>query len=113
MLRRSLLIFTAILLYFGVTSSAFSSSLNEHEEECYAVAMVAYDTVINSNLGLPLDVIIDSMVKNNSEDTSVIFQDFLMLVVMDAYNWQGTPHTYAVKALYQCASKHSDVAHVY
>ena len=113
MLRRSFLILTAILLYLNA-GSAFSSSLNQHEEECYAVAMVAYDTVINSSLGLPLDEIIDSMVKNNSnEETSVIYQDFLMLVVMDAYNWQGTPHTYAVKALYQCASSHSDVAHVY
>lgn len=112
MFKRSILILTAVLLNLYVTN-VFSSSLNQHEEECYAVAMVAYDTVINSNLGLPLDEIIDSMVKNNSPDTIDIYQDFLMLVVMDAYNWQGSPHTYAVKALYQCAANHSDVAHTY
>jgi len=112
MLKRTFLILTAVLLYLNV-ANAFSSTLNQHEEECYAVAMVAYDTVINSNLGLPLDEIIDSMVKNNSPDTIDIYQDFLMLVVMDAYNWQGSPHTYAVKALFQCAAKHSEVAHNY
>ena len=112
MLRRSFLVLAAFFLCLNA-GNALSSSLNQHEEECYAVAMVAYDTVINSSLGLPLDEIIDSMVKNNSEETSVIYQDFLMLVVMDAYNWQGTPHTYAVKALFQCAANHSDVAHTY
>ena len=112
MLRRSFLVLVALILCLNA-SNVLSSSLNQHEEECYAVAMVAYDTVINSSLGLPLDEIIDSMVRNNSEDTSVIYQDFLMLVVMDAYNWQGSPHTYAVKALFQCAANHSDVAHKY
>jgi len=112
MLKRSLMILAAVLLYLNATN-VFSSSLSQHEEECYAVAMVAYDTVINSNLGLPLDEIIDSMVANNSPDTIDIYQDFLMLVVMDAYNWQGTPHTYAVKALFQCAASHSNVAHNY
>jgi len=112
MLRRSFLVLVALFLCLNA-SNVLSSSLNQHEEECYAVAMVAYDTVINSSLGLPLDEIIDSMVRNNSEDTSVIYQDFLMLVVMDAYNWQGSPHTYAVKALFQCAANHSDIAHKY
>ena len=112
MLRRPILMFIMALLCLGA-NNVLSDSLNQHEEECYAVAMVAYDTVINSNLGLPLDEIINSMVENSSEDTSVIFQDFLMLVVMDAYNWKGSPHTYAVKALYQCAANHSDVAHNY
>ena len=112
MLKRYFLMLAAVLLYLNA-GNAFSSSLDQHEEECYAVAMVAYDTVINSNLGLPLDQIIDSMVANNSSENIDIYQDFLMLVVMDAYNWQGSPHTYAVKALFQCAAKHSDVAHTY
>jgi len=112
MLKRYFLMFSAVLLYLNA-GNVLSSSLNQHEEECYAVAMVAYDTVINSNLGLPLDEIIDSMVENNSSETIDIYQDFLMLVVMDAYNWKGSPHTYAVRALFQCAAKHSDVAHTY
>ncbi|HFE38294.1 MAG TPA: hypothetical protein ENK06_07755 [Gammaproteobacteria bacterium] len=110
MLRQTLLIFTAALFFLNV-GNVYSSALSQHEEECYAVAMVAYDTVINSSLGLPLDEVIDSMVKNGAGNTIDIYQDYLILVVMDAYNWQGSPHTFAVKTLYQCAADHENIAH--
>ncbi len=107
---RVLLATSALLfLCFGYANA---SSLNQHEEECYAVAMVGYDTVINSDLGLPLDEVISTMVmNNNSFETIDIYQDFLLLVVMEAYNWEGSPHSYAVKTIYQCAAKHNEIAH--
>lgn len=110
MLRRPLLILIGVFLCLPM-GSANSSTLSPQEEQCYAVAMVAYDTVINAGLGLPLDEIIDSMVENGKKSDAIdIYQDYLMLVVMDAYNWTGTPHTYAVKTLYQCATDQETIA---
>jgi len=104
-----------LLIGFGLllisSTSAFGSALGQHEDECYAVAMVGYDSVINKNLGLPLDEVINTFVSNNDGmQTLEIYQDFLLLVVMEAYQWEGTPHMYAVKTIYQCAEKHSEVA---
>jgi len=105
MFRRRVLMLLAMLLFVSF-GSASASGLSEGEEACYSVSMVAYDTVINSDLGLPLDEVIDSMVtNNNSLQTLDIYEDYLLLVVMDAYNWEGSPHTYAVKTMFQCAAK--------
>ncbi len=90
---------------------AYSSALNQHEQECYSVAMVGYDSVINSNLGVPLDEVIDTFVSNNDGmNTLEIYREFLLLVVMEAYQWEGTPHMYAVRTMYRCANKHAEVA---
>ena len=83
MLKRSVIMFTAILLFCGITQVSASSALSEHEEECYAVAMVGYDSVINSNLGLPLDEVINTFVSGNDSVPVIdIYQDFLLMVVM-------------------------------
>ena len=108
MFRRCAVILAAILLSFsfGNVSAAGGSGLSEVEQACYSVSMVGYDTVINSDLGLPLDEVIDSMVTNNDNlQTLDIYQDYLLLIVMDAYNWEGSPHTYAVKVMFNCAAK--------
>lgn len=106
MVKRNVLMLVAFLLSLGF-GSVNASGLSEAEEACYSVAMVGYDTVINSDLGLPLDEVIDTMVtNNNSLQTLEIYEDYLLLVVMDAYNWDGSPHTYAVKTMFQCAAKH-------
>jgi len=101
MTGRCSIIFIAILLYFNV-AQVFASGLSDQESQCYSVAMVGYDSVINSGLGVPLDQVIDTMVTHNNS-TITIYKDYLLLVVMDAYNWDGTPHTYAVKTLFDCA----------
>jgi len=108
MFRRHVLVSMALffILGFGSAHAAVGAGLSEAEQTCYSVSMVGYDTVINSDLGLPLDVVIDSMVRNNdSMQTLEIYQDYLLLVVMDAYVWEGSPHTYAVKVMFQCAAK--------
>ena len=105
--KRVLMLLVALLtLGFG---NANALGLNDEEGACYNVAMVGYDTVINSDLGLPLDEVIETMVTNNdSLQTLDIYQDYLLLVVMEAYNWDGSPHTYAVKTMYQCAKQHGN-----
>ena len=107
---RSTLIILAGVLFLSL-GNARASALGQHEEECYAVAMVGYDSVINSDLGVPLDQVIETFLNHNdSVQTIEIYREFLLLVVMEAYQWDGTPHMYAVKTLYNCAVRHSEVA---
>ena len=88
-----------------------NSVLGQHESECYSVAMVGYDSVINYHLGVPLDQVINTFVEGNAnEQTLEIYRDYLLTVVMGAYQWDGTPHTYAVKTIYDCAARHAEVA---
>ena len=109
MLRRYVLTLAVMILTFGVGNANATIGLSEAEGACYSVSMVGYDTVINSDLGLPLDEVIDSMVtNNNSLQTLDIYEDYLLLVVMEAYNWEGSPHTYAVKTMFQCAAKYGN-----
>ncbi|MDH5256963.1 MAG: hypothetical protein OEX07_03115 [Gammaproteobacteria bacterium] len=108
MFKRRVLILVVLFLSLNF-SSVSASGLSGMEEACYSVSMVGYDTVINSDLGLPLDEVIDSMVtNNNSLQTLDIYEDYLLLVVMEAYNWDGSPHTYAVKTMFQCAAKYGN-----
>ena len=103
MIARCTVIIMAMLTILN-TPQVFAYGLGDKESQCYSVAMVGYDSVINSGLGVPLDQVIETMVTHNNS-TIAIYKDYLLLVVMDAYNWQGTPHTYAVKTLYDCAVK--------
>jgi len=58
MSQKPLAILVAAFLCLVLSHTTYASTLSESEEECYAVAMVAYDTVINSGLSLPLDEVI-------------------------------------------------------
>lgn len=109
MSMRTMLVVVGMFMLF--TGNAFASALTQHEDECYAVSMVGYDSVINSDLGVPLDQVIDTFLTNNDGmQTLEIYQDFLLLVVMEAYHWEGTPHMYAVRTMYRCAAQHSEIA---
>ena len=104
--------FLATVLFLLGCNSALATGLGQHESECYSVAMVGYDSVINSNLGLPLDQVINTLVEHNNdtENTLEIYREYLLLVVMEAYQWEGTPHMYAARTMYHCAAKHAEIA---
>jgi len=106
MVSRHTVIFIAFLISF-CAAPVLASGLNDQESQCYSVSMVGYDSVINSGLGVPLEQVIETMVTHNNS-TIAIYKDYLLFVVMDAYNWDGTPHTYAVKTLFDCAVRHGE-----
>lgn len=76
------------------------------EEHCYGVAMVGYDSVINSRLGVPAEHALD-LAELRKVSGNNGYQPFLLKVVLDAYLWEKTPHAYAVRVMYACAN--SDV----
>ncbi len=81
-----------------------SSALTTEQQMCFSMAMVGMDSVINARLGVPAEHALDLAslpVANNSEP----FDTNLLNVILGAYLWQETPHSYAIKVFYGCAVK--------
>jgi len=97
-----------ILILFIITNQQiFASdvnSLNSKEQACYATAMIGYDYVINSRVGLPIERALSTVTVNvEADNVNDTYKFQLHTVVMNAYQWQGEPHTYAAKVMYNCA----------
>lgn len=100
----SIFIASLFFLTSGTASSDQNTSLNNDEAKCYSVAMIGYDYVINSRVGVPLTRALNT-VSVNLQSTAVenIYKVELQDVVQKAYLWQGSPHEYAVKTIINCA----------
>lgn len=82
----SLMLFSSV-----VFAHSDATSLTETEQACYAKAMIGFDSVINSRLGV------------NAEHAIYLTSDEkLRNIIWTAYLWKGTPHTYAVQTYTTC-----------
>ena len=83
-----------------------SSALNTEQQMCFSMAMVGMDSVINARLGVPAEHALELAslpVSTNSQ----AFDTNLLNVILDAYLWRETPHSYAIKVFYGCAVESS------
>lgn len=100
-----------ILLCFMVVPlsvSAFEAlATNKEEYFCYSQAMIGFDSVINSRLGVPAEHALDLAILSHSRvaSTEQIYSKALLKTILDAYLWQESPHSYAVKVFYRCAQE--------
>ncbi|MEK7322556.1 MAG: hypothetical protein AABZ84_05705 [Pseudomonadota bacterium] len=91
----------------GPTAAAFDGLPRELDAQlCYGHAMVGFDSVINSRLGVPAENALDLASKN---PLAVILHEqystYLLKVIWGAYLWNGNPHDYAVGVFYRCAEQ--------
>jgi hypothetical protein len=97
----------AVAIPFPATAfENLSSALNAEQQACFSMAMVGMDSVINARLGVPAEHALDLAslpVSSNSEPYDI----HLLRVILDAYLWQDTPHSYAIKVFYACAVESS------
>lgn len=103
-LLNNTLIFLVLLL--PAMATAFEAlPTNDDEYLCYSRAMIGYDSVINSRLGVPAEHALDLAVLNHVsvEPGQKVYSGALLRTILDAYLWQESPHSYAVKTFYQCA----------
>jgi len=71
---------------------------------CYGYAMVGFDSVINSRLGVPAEYALGLAEKNPiTAVTDDRYSTRVLKIVLDAYMWPDSPHDYAVGVFYQCA----------
>lgn len=71
---------------------------------CYGYAMVGFDSVINSRLGVPAEFAL-GLARNNPVTAAAgdHYSINVLKIVLNAYLWQDNPHDYAVQVFYHCA----------
>lgn len=71
---------------------------------CYARAMVGMDSVINSRVGVPPEHALGlSQQETTDGGREAVFDEPLLAMILSAYLWEGSPHSYAIKVFYDCA----------
>ena len=74
------------------------------EKHCYALGMIAFDSVINARLGVfPEHALNLSSRPPPPGMTQKTYYQVVLNTVLDAYLWHDTPHAYALKVFYACA----------
>ncbi len=75
-------------------------------QRCYGLAMVGMDSVINSRLGVPVEHAVE-LARIRGRNLPVAeteqFSTELLDSMLNAYLWDGSPHSYAIRVFYRCA----------
>lgn len=76
------------------------------QDDCFAKAMIGMDSVINSRLGVPPEHALDlTVLKQQTSSQSGEYDNDTLNVILSAYLWKDTPHTYAVRVFFNCAQQ--------
>lgn len=88
----------------GTSAHAYESyGLSSDQQQCFSYAMIGMDSVINSRLGLPPEHALEIARLVNVRNMDVTFDNAILNVMLSAYLWQTSPHSYAIKVFYDCA----------
>ena len=111
-MRYQLLGLILLSCWSGIGFAFSNFGLNQAQQHCYTQAMVGMDSVINSRLGVPAEHALDMsreiatpVSMDLGEPTEPRFDMIILNVVLTAYLWEATPHSYAIKVFYDCASR--------
>lgn len=93
---------------------------------CFSWAMVGMDSVINSRLGVPAEhalalsardevdvdreAVYDEPSFNEPSFNEPSFNEPLLTMILAAYLWKDSAHSYAIKVFYDCAASRPAVA---
>lgn len=89
----------------GIAAAYEYSSFGGEQSDCFAKAMVGMDSVINSRLGVPPEHALDLTAQSTPTGAAPEFDNQTLNVILNAYLWEDTPHTYAVKVFFNCAQR--------
>jgi hypothetical protein len=102
----SLLLVLMTATLYANTAAAFADAtpLEKDAQICFGYAMVGYDSVINSRLGVPAEYALGLALKSPLKKTSdERYSINVLKIALNAYMWSGSPHDYAVQVMYRCA----------
>ena len=94
-----------LLAVVPATVSAYEyNAFGGDQDDCFAKAMIGMDSVINSRLGVPPEHALDlTILPQQTGATSGEYDNETLNVILSAYLWEDTPHTYAVRVFFNCA----------
>lgn len=104
-----LLLLYTLLLAAPLPAAAFenlSTALTSSQQACFSLAMVGMDSVINARLGVPAEHALDLASVPVSQNAGP-YDIHLLKIILNAYLWHDTPHSYAINVFYNCAVKSS------
>ena len=93
-------------VFYVNTAAAFADTppLEKDVQLCFGYAMVGYDSVINSRLGVPAEYALGLAQKSPLQETGdQRYSINVLKIALNAYMWSGSPHDYAVQVMYRCA----------
>jgi len=91
----------------SVVQAYESLGLSSEQQECFSYAMIGMDSVINSRLGLPPEHALEISRVTNVRTADEKFDNVVLNVMLNAYLWQTSPHSYAIKVFYECAKNNT------
>lgn len=103
----STVLIVLVVCYTSLASAADHPLFSSTQQQCYAMAMMGKDSVINARLGVPPEHVLElTRVSNNARDAEVQFDNATLDVMLAAYLWEGTPQSYATSVYHDCALRH-------
>jgi len=98
------IVMTTVLCANAANAFADAPPLEKDAQLCYGYAMVGYDSVINSRLGVPAEYALGLAQKSPlKKSNDVRYSINVLKIALNAYMWPGSPHDYAVQVMYRCA----------
>lgn len=101
-----ILVLSACMLISAGTFAVSSMPEEDIYPACHAHAMIGFDTVINSRLGIPAEQVLGlARIDHNHSAVEKEYMLALLITIMSAYLWQDTPGDYYVEVFNQCLEK--------
>ena len=96
----------ALLGLPGLASAYEYNAFGGEQSDCFAKAMIGMDSVINSRLGVPPEHALDLTIQpTRTGSADAEFDNNTLNIILAAYLWNETPHTYAVRVFFNCAQQ--------
>jgi hypothetical protein len=107
-----------VMLVFWLvgTAQAFESHIgaeapvfNGPMQTCFVHAMLGMDSVISARLGVPPEHVVALALNPAAVGdalpaiTEPSYDEPVLTLMLAAYLWQGSPHSYAIQVFYDCA----------
>lgn len=90
----------------GFATAYEYNAFGSEQDDCFAKAMIGMDSVINSRLGVPPEHAVDLNLQTRATGaSSPEYDNDTLNVMLNAYLWEDTPHTYAVRVFFNCAQQ--------
>ena len=95
----------------GTPGSLATPVFDVRMQSCFSRAMVGMDSVINSRLGVPAEHALALSVREEAGGShEAVFDEPLLAMILTAYLWKDSAHSYAIKVFYDCAASPSTMA---
>ncbi len=111
-MKRAMIGFLALIPALAQAGHGMIFETGTVEQKCYAKAMIGYDSVINSRVGVAPEHALHLARKEESPHPAsgeTRYSEELLATVLGAYLWTDSPHSYAISVFFRCAAERGNL----